>query len=97
VKNKVAIQFKEKPPDSVAAGATGSFIFDKNRSVGEGPPVHLNIKYTVGDTTDDVGIVYRAPDDQTDHCPKEHPDWIKETVKQCSGKNGDWKYIFDKK
>jgi len=98
IKNRQAVTLHSDPPDEIAAGSTGSFdigFHDGSR--------HLNIKYQIGldDGAEQVGVVYKEVDGTTDHCPKEHPDWVTETVTHCGDSNDKnniaWTYTFDEK
>lgn len=92
VTEKQDVELDSKPPGTINPGETGSFkisypsVDSKNR--------HLNIKYELDGTDDKVGVVYRQKSG-TAHCPKDHPDWVKETTTHCGGNKGAWTYTFE--
>lgn len=91
VSNKQDVELDSAPPATIAAGESSSFkiSFDtydvKNR--------HLHIEFEIEGSTDKLGVIYRQSTGAS-HCPKDHPDWVKETVTHCGGNNGDWTYTF---
>ena len=86
------IPIKSDPPVEILAHSSGKFKIEggtseKNR--------HLNIKYTIRDTADQVGIVYKYDTvGGKPHCPKENPDWTTETVEKCGNWDKGWTYTF---
>ena len=100
IKNRQDIQIVSNPPDKVAAGTTGSFSAKVGQK-GEDDfkNKHLNIKYYVNNSSsgEQVGIVFKNNVGGSEHCPKDHPDWMTEQVKNCGTWNNNdkkWQYIY---
>jgi hypothetical protein len=91
VDNKQNVSLRSNPPDSIAAGESGSFDITLPTSIENR---HLNIKYDIEGSTDDVGVVYRQDASGTDRCPHDKPDDVMETVEHCGGSKSPWKYTF---
>ena len=90
IKNRQDVQIKSDPPAEIPPHSSGQF---KARQGTSGKNQHLNIKYTIKDTADQVGIVYKY-DQAKPHCPKDHPDWNTETVQHCGNWSVGWTYTF---
>ena len=91
IQNRQAIQIKSDPPAEIPAHSSGQFKVEQGTSMEN---LHLNIEYTIKDTADQVGIVYKLETAGAPHCPKEHPDWTTESVKNCGDWDKGWTYTF---
>jgi ABC-type nickel/cobalt efflux system permease component RcnA len=94
ISNREHVEIKSDPPQEILAHSSGKFKIHA-ACAGCGNE-HLNIKYTIKGTDDQVGIVFKWSGG-LDHCPKEHPDWVTETVKHCGNfDSSEWSYTFDR-
>jgi hypothetical protein len=96
ISNREHVEIKSDPLQEILAHSSGKFKIHVGSSAGN---EHLNIKYTIKDTDDQVGIVYKYDMETggSKHCPKEHPDWVTETVEHCGNfDSSKWSYTFDR-
>ena len=94
VTNRQDIQIYNDPPAEVRPHSSSYFLVADGSSMENR---HLNIKYTIKGTDDQLGIVYKEKYLGEPHCPKEHPDWVTETVEHCGGWRNGWTYTFTPK
>jgi hypothetical protein len=95
VKNREDIKIETDPPSEIAANSSGMFKIAQGTN---SKNVHLNIKYSIEGTDDEVGIVCKHNVGEKQRCPKEHPDWVTETVEHCGNYGSNrWSYTFDEK
>ena len=99
-KNRQGIKIWMEPPSRVAAGTSGCFVV----AVGDSfKNQHLNIGFDIdGKAGENVHVIFKHLVDADKHCPKEHPDWVVEKVKNCGHwddrKDGKlWTYVYDVK
>lgn len=92
ITNREHVQIKSDPPATIPAHSSGKFRI----SAGAGNK-HLNVTYAIQDTEDEVAVVYKHELSTfgNPHCPKEHPKWVTEHVKDCGEFDSKgWAYTF---
>ena len=93
IKNRQAIKIVSDPPKEILAHSSGSFKVEQGDSVNN---EHLNVKYNIEETEDQLGIEFKWDrlDGGTKHCPKDHPNWVTEEVQHCGDWSKGWTYTF---